>query len=148
LKKIYSGCYIFHSETWNHYCERQRKFRQEFATDQAAINKAILSNIQIVGPPIGLTTFAGGRQLVNLAGGHVESKQQQNKVQKIVVDLSKPPPFVGHSTGNDFPVTLFFINIYIFQFMRIAGKSDPINSNRDKRERDYDETGIDFRCNF
>ena len=95
--------YGFNEETWNHYCERQRKFRQEFATDQAAINKAILSNIQIVGPPIGLTTFAGGRQLVNLAGGHVESKQQQNKVQKIVVDLSKPPPFVGHSTGNDFP---------------------------------------------
>ncbi|KAI3413683.1 hypothetical protein GPALN_011167 [Globodera pallida] len=82
--------YGFNEESWNQYCERQRKFRIEFGTDQTAINKAILSNIQLTGPvQVGLQTFAGGRQLVNLVGGQ-ESKQ--NKVQKIVLDLSKPPP--------------------------------------------------------
>lgn len=55
----------------------------------------ILSNIHLSGPAqVGLQTFAGGRQLVNLAGGQ-DSRSQQNKVQKIVVDLSKPPPSVA-----------------------------------------------------
>jgi len=105
-------------ETWNQYCERQRKFRQEFGNDQAAINKAIVSNILLSGPAtipttttqIGLTTFAGGRQLVNLSGGG--SDKQQQKVQKIIVDLSKPPPIL--SNGADDNMVCLEINLYSF----------------------------------
>ncbi|KAL3085116.1 hypothetical protein niasHS_010185 [Heterodera schachtii] len=93
--------YGFNEDTWNQYCERQRKFRAEFGTDQAAINKAILSNIQISGPvQVGLQTFAGGRQLVSLVGGQESKQQQQNKVQKIVLDLSKPPPSLSDQSQS------------------------------------------------
>jgi hypothetical protein len=88
-------------ETWNQYCERQRKFRQEFGNDQTAINRAIVSNIQLAGPTsVGLTTFAGGRQLVNLSGGGQDINKQQQKVQKIIVDLSKPPPVSNTAEDN------------------------------------------------
>ena len=90
------------SELWNQYCERQRKLRQEFGTDQAAINKAILSNIQLTGSAqLGLTTTytAGSRQLLNILGGGQDSTKQQQNVQKIVVDLSKPPPAFGASSA-------------------------------------------------
>lgn len=100
---------MFHAnlETWNQYCERQRKFRQEFGGDQTAINKAILSNIQLSGPA--LTTFTGGRQLVNLSGGGPQESKQSQKIQKIVVDLSKPPPLItGSGTGADNIVIYYF----------------------------------------
>uniref|UniRef100_A0A915M7Q9 Uncharacterized protein n=1 Tax=Meloidogyne javanica TaxID=6303 RepID=A0A915M7Q9_MELJA len=102
-------------ETWNQYCERQRKFRQEFGNDQAAINKAIVSNILLSGPTtiptttqIGLTTFAGGRQLVNLSGGG--SDKQQQKVQKIIVDLSKPPPILSNGADDNMGTTSTILN--------------------------------------
>uniref|UniRef100_A0A915P6Z4 Uncharacterized protein n=1 Tax=Meloidogyne floridensis TaxID=298350 RepID=A0A915P6Z4_9BILA len=103
-------------ETWNQYCERQRKFRQEFGNDQAAINKAIVSNILLSGPAtipttttqIGLTTFAGGRQLVNLSGGG--SDKQQQKVQKIIVDLSKPPPILSNGADDNMGTTSTILN--------------------------------------
>ncbi|CAK5009356.1 unnamed protein product [Meloidogyne enterolobii] len=106
--------YGFNEETWNQYCERQRKFRQEFGNDQAAINRAIVSNILLSGPAtiptttqIGLTTFAGGRQLVNLSGGG--SDKQQQKVQKIIVDLSKPPPILSNG-ADDMGTTSTILN--------------------------------------
>jgi hypothetical protein len=45
------------------------------------------------------TTYSGGsRQLLNILGGGQDSAKQQN-VQKIVVDLSKPPPTFGASNS-------------------------------------------------
>lgn len=38
-----------HSDSWNSYCERQKKLRVEF-TSQAAVNKAIFSNIHLSNP--------------------------------------------------------------------------------------------------
>lgn len=89
-----------HVETWNQYCERQKKLRAEFGADQSAINKAILSSIQLTGSAHMIpTTYSGGRQLVNLAGGDdTKLLQQSMKPQKIVVDLSKPPPTLVNSS--------------------------------------------------
>ena len=41
--------YGFTEETWNTYCERQKKLRAEF-TSQAAVNKALFSNIYLANP--------------------------------------------------------------------------------------------------
>lgn len=36
-------------ETWNMYCERQKKLRAEYGT-QAAVNKALFSSINLINP--------------------------------------------------------------------------------------------------
>uniref|UniRef100_A0A915BQ32 Pre-mRNA 3'-end-processing factor FIP1 n=1 Tax=Parascaris univalens TaxID=6257 RepID=A0A915BQ32_PARUN len=41
--------YGFCEETWNMYCERQKKLRSEYGT-QAAVNKAIFSSINLINP--------------------------------------------------------------------------------------------------
>uniref|UniRef100_A0A914D6C3 Pre-mRNA 3'-end-processing factor FIP1 n=1 Tax=Acrobeloides nanus TaxID=290746 RepID=A0A914D6C3_9BILA len=72
--------YGFNEETWNIYCERQRKLRQEYGNNQAAINRAILMSVPS-------STAMSGRQLVNIIGADQPTSQP-----KVVVDLSKPPP--------------------------------------------------------
>ncbi|KAM3723597.1 Pre-mRNA 3'-end-processing factor [Dirofilaria immitis] len=54
--------YGFCEETWNTYCERQRKLRSEYGT-QASVNKALFSSITLVAPISQNTTLTGGRQL-------------------------------------------------------------------------------------
>lgn len=86
-------------ETWNSYCERQRKLRAEYGT-QKDVNRAIVSSININFNPQqsqqqqGNLSFQGGRQLINVVG--------PNKPQKVnnlsTIDFSKPPP-------NIFPVS-------------------------------------------
>ncbi|KAF7635671.1 3-hydroxy-3-methylglutaryl coenzyme A synthase [Meloidogyne graminicola] len=60
----------------------------------------------------GLTTFAGGRQLVNLSGGGGGGGQdkQQQKVQKIIVDLSKPPPINAEDSMISFKTEQLDLN--------------------------------------
>ncbi|VDK71068.1 unnamed protein product [Litomosoides sigmodontis] len=54
--------YGFCEETWNMYCERQRKLRSEYST-QSSINKALFSSITLATPISQSTTLTGGRQL-------------------------------------------------------------------------------------
>ncbi|CAI2354564.1 unnamed protein product [Caenorhabditis sp. 36 PRJEB53466] len=42
--------YGFTEETWNLYCERQKKLRAEFSNNQTAANNALFSNIKISNP--------------------------------------------------------------------------------------------------
>uniref|UniRef100_A0A8R1TZX1 FIP1-like 1 protein n=1 Tax=Onchocerca volvulus TaxID=6282 RepID=A0A8R1TZX1_ONCVO len=79
--------YGFCEETWNTYCERQRKLRSEYGT-QASINKALFSSITLVTPVSQNTTLTGGRQLqtipilgqekssMDLSGFKLEANQQ------------------------------------------------------------------------
>ncbi|OZC09586.1 hypothetical protein X798_03279 [Onchocerca flexuosa] len=79
--------YGFCEETWNTYCERQRKLRSEYGT-QASINKALFSSITLVTPISQNTTLTGGRQLqtipilgqekssMDLSGFKLEANQQ------------------------------------------------------------------------
>ncbi|CAG9535296.1 unnamed protein product [Cercopithifilaria johnstoni] len=79
--------YGFCEETWNMYCERQRKLRSEYST-QAAVNKALFSSITLVAPVSQSTTLTGGRQLqtipilgqekssMDLSGFKLEANQQ------------------------------------------------------------------------
>lgn len=79
--------YGFCEETWNMYCERQRKLRSEYGT-QAAVNKALFSSITLVPPISQNTTLTGGRQLqtipilgqekssMDLSGFKLEANQQ------------------------------------------------------------------------
>lgn len=79
--------YGFSDETWNLYCERQKKLRAEYGT-QKDINKAIMSSINLNSSmPVNVTNLlnassGGGRQLVNLAG-----PEKPQKANKMVYDL-------------------------------------------------------------
>uniref|UniRef100_A0A915D0W1 Pre-mRNA 3'-end-processing factor FIP1 n=1 Tax=Ditylenchus dipsaci TaxID=166011 RepID=A0A915D0W1_9BILA len=82
----------FNEDTWNQYCERQRKLRVEYSGNQEAVNKAIFSSISLPSMTQ-LSTLAGGRQLVNIMGGGTMNDHKPiPKVNKMVIDLSKPPP--------------------------------------------------------
>ncbi|EYC36826.1 hypothetical protein Y032_0853g2690 [Ancylostoma ceylanicum] len=61
--------YGFTEDTWNAYCERQKKLRQEY-NNQAAVNKALFSSINLSNP-LGMPP-TGGRQLVPLTEGTVK----------------------------------------------------------------------------
>uniref|UniRef100_A0A0R3RKV5 Pre-mRNA 3'-end-processing factor FIP1 n=1 Tax=Elaeophora elaphi TaxID=1147741 RepID=A0A0R3RKV5_9BILA len=79
--------YGFNEETWNSYCERQRKLRSEYGT-QASVNKALFSSITLSAPVSQSTTLTGGRQLqtipilgqekssMDLSGFKLEANQQ------------------------------------------------------------------------
>ncbi|VDD86324.1 unnamed protein product [Enterobius vermicularis] len=54
--------YGFCEETWNMYCERQKKLRAEYGT-QAAVNKALFSSINLINPVSQICCYLGGRQL-------------------------------------------------------------------------------------
>ena len=62
---------LFIAETWNMYCERQRKLRAEYGT-QKEVNRAIMNsvnlNVSTPQPPQMTIMSSGGRQLVNLVG--------------------------------------------------------------------------------
>lgn len=85
------------------YCERQKKLRTEYGHGgQESINKALFGSIQASSLSFNLsqqqqpqnqhfTTTTGGRQLVVIGGGEQPIKSEQ-KVQRIVIDLTKPPP--------------------------------------------------------
>ncbi|KHJ91837.1 hypothetical protein OESDEN_08287, partial [Oesophagostomum dentatum] len=62
--------YGFTEDTWNTYCERQKKLRQEYS-NQAAVNKALFSSINLSNP-LGMPPNTGGRQLVPLTEGTVK----------------------------------------------------------------------------
>ncbi|KAK6011432.1 hypothetical protein OSTOST_23479, partial [Ostertagia ostertagi] len=64
-KRFPTGC---GRDTWNTYCERQKKLRQEYG-HQAAANKALFSSINLANP-LGMPP-TGGRQLVPLTEGAV-----------------------------------------------------------------------------
>src|SRR6266567_4252864 len=87
-------------DSWNLYCERQKKLRAEFGHGgQEAINRALFNNIQVSSSSVSIpqqggqhfTSTTGGRQLVVIGGGDPVIRAEQ-KVQKIVIDLTKPPP--------------------------------------------------------
>ncbi|KAI1714788.1 fip1 motif domain-containing protein [Ditylenchus destructor] len=89
----------FNEDTWNQYCERQRKLRVEYGGNQEAMNRAIFSSISLPLQPQ-LTTMAGGRQLVSITG----AEKPTSKVNKVVIDLSKPPPQMENSSqGSGWP---------------------------------------------
>ncbi|KAI1705354.1 fip1 motif domain-containing protein [Ditylenchus destructor] len=89
----------FNEDTWNQYCERQRKLRVEYGGNQEAVNRAIFSSISLPLQPQ-LTTMAGGRQLVSITG----AEKPTSKVNKVVIDLSKPPPQMDNSNqGSGWP---------------------------------------------
>ncbi|KAI6183976.1 FIP1-like 1 protein [Aphelenchoides bicaudatus] len=86
--------YGFNEETWNSYCERQRKLRAEYGT-QKEVNRAIVSSISINFNPQQPqsqqnlnTSFQGGRQLINVVG--------PAKPQKMSFDTRQPPPIVSN----------------------------------------------------
>ncbi|TKR64988.1 hypothetical protein L596_025453 [Steinernema carpocapsae] len=79
--------YGFNEETWNTYCERQRKLRHEYSGNQGQINRALFNSISLTNPV--LTTTSSGRQLVNICGA--ENPHNNHKVV-VSVDLTKPPP--------------------------------------------------------
>ncbi|KAH7729392.1 pre-mRNA 3'-end-processing factor FIP1 [Aphelenchoides avenae] len=86
--------YGFNEETWNYYCERQKKLRAEYGSNQAQINRFLFNNISLGVPQ--LTTTTGGRQLVNICG-----PEKPQKVNKVVIDLSRPPP---NAEGTPIPI--------------------------------------------
>jgi hypothetical protein len=61
--------YLFLLETWNSYCERQRKLRAEYGT-QKEVNRAIVSSININFNPqqqqASNMHYQSGRQLINV----------------------------------------------------------------------------------
>ncbi|CAD5225818.1 unnamed protein product [Bursaphelenchus xylophilus] len=79
--------YGFTEETWNLYCERQRKLRSEYGT-QKEINRVIMAGINLNSTQINIPNLnmSGGRHLVNLAG-----PERPQKANKMIYDLSKPP---------------------------------------------------------
>lgn len=88
-------------ETWNSYCERQRKLRAEYGT-QKEVNRAIVNSININFNPQqsqqqqipSTANYQGsGRQLISVVGPEVP--QKANKMQ---FDLSKPPPVISQQT--------------------------------------------------
>jgi len=97
--------YGFNEETWNSYCERQRKLRAEYGGNQKEVNRAITSSINInFNPqqsqqqPILNVMNQGGRQLINLAGP--EKPTKANKV----FDLTKPPPSMAEPVSPQIQV--------------------------------------------
>ncbi|KAI6194196.1 FIP1-like 1 protein [Aphelenchoides besseyi] len=85
--------YGFNEDTWNLYCERQRKLRSEYGT-QKDINRAILSGINVSFPiPQSGNQMIGnqsGRQLVNVVG-----PEKPQKVGSFMMDdLSRPQVIV------------------------------------------------------
>ncbi|KAK0419891.1 hypothetical protein QR680_014390 [Steinernema hermaphroditum] len=89
--------YGFNEETWNMYCERQRKLRLEFNNNQAAVNKSLFSSISLINPALTMTST--GRQLVNICGA-----ENPHNNHKVVVDLTKPPPGVSSSPMDVKPI--------------------------------------------
>lgn len=80
--------YGFTEDTWNQYCERQKKLRLEYGS-QREINRAIMGSIHINGQQVQVNP-QGGRHLVNLAG-----PEKPQKASKMVYDLSRLPSEVS-----------------------------------------------------
>ncbi|CAD5218422.1 unnamed protein product [Bursaphelenchus okinawaensis] len=78
--------YGFTEETWNLYCERQRKLRTEYG-NQKDVNRTIMSGISLNSTQINIPNLntTSGRHLVNLAG-----PDRPQKANKMIYDLSKP----------------------------------------------------------
>uniref|UniRef100_A0A914V6S0 Pre-mRNA 3'-end-processing factor FIP1 n=1 Tax=Plectus sambesii TaxID=2011161 RepID=A0A914V6S0_9BILA len=107
--------YGFTEETWNMYCERQKKLRAEFGS-QAAANKALFSSINLANPSAPImqsnNAFAASRpQNVTVLGSYPTSTNltqgaqvQNQQPTKIVVNLSEkfrnPPPTVGDQANK------------------------------------------------
>uniref|UniRef100_A0AC35TM07 Pre-mRNA 3'-end-processing factor FIP1 n=1 Tax=Rhabditophanes sp. KR3021 TaxID=114890 RepID=A0AC35TM07_9BILA len=78
--------YGFVEDTWNTFCERQRKLRGEFGGNQVQINQSLFSQMStapISVIPSALSTNTNGRQLVNLVGSenpHNNSSQNNRLI--------------------------------------------------------------------
>uniref|UniRef100_A0A0N5AI60 Pre-mRNA 3'-end-processing factor FIP1 n=1 Tax=Syphacia muris TaxID=451379 RepID=A0A0N5AI60_9BILA len=93
--------YGFCEETWNMYCERQRKLRDEYGT-QSAVNKALFSSINLVNP---VSQDTGGRQLqtIPIIGqenkGNIDLSSfkavEQQPVIRTVLTAGQPPRSIG-----------------------------------------------------
>ncbi|VDK49457.1 unnamed protein product, partial [Cylicostephanus goldi] len=86
--------YGFTEDTWNTYCERQKKLRQEYS-NQAAVNKALFSSINLSNPLGMPPTTTGGRQLVPLTEGTVKVLTDNGGIfkphyHKLATDNSEP----------------------------------------------------------
>ncbi|CAI4228834.1 unnamed protein product [Auanema sp. JU1783] len=86
--------YGFTEDSWNTYCERQKKLRLEF-TSQAAVNKAIFSNIHIANP-LAMPSSVGGRQLVSLTDNNTTSN-----VKVLTDNGGRFKPHFHKPEGND-----------------------------------------------
>ncbi|KAI6242906.1 FIP1-like 1 protein [Aphelenchoides fujianensis] len=117
--------YGFNEETWNLYCERQKKLRAEFGS-QKEVNRAILGSINYapVAPQIPVLN-QGGRQLVNVVG---PDKPQKVSGNFMTDDFSRP-------SYGDHPVKIMPVVRTV-----IAGNSTPQSSNFDNASLDTSGT--------
>uniref|UniRef100_A0A0K0DUY6 Pre-mRNA polyadenylation factor FIP1 n=1 Tax=Strongyloides stercoralis TaxID=6248 RepID=A0A0K0DUY6_STRER len=85
-------------DTWNLYCERQRKLRLEYGNNQAQVNQVLFSQMNGTGNGNSSTsnsnTTSGGRQLVSLVGAenpHNNANPLLNSNNRIIIttDLTK-----------------------------------------------------------
>ncbi|NP_001317811.1 Pre-mRNA polyadenylation factor Fip1 domain-containing protein [Caenorhabditis elegans] len=106
--------YGFTEETWNLYCERQKKLRIEFAGNQKAANEALFSSIKIANPlanPVMNTTSSVVKVLTDNGGRFKQHVHQSaaptplmndqvirtvisgnNQSAPSLMDFTRPPP--------------------------------------------------------
>ncbi|EGT43591.1 hypothetical protein CAEBREN_20190 [Caenorhabditis brenneri] len=103
--------YGFTEETWNLYCERQKKLRIEFGGNQQAANNALLAGIKVTNPlanPVINSSSSVVKVLTDNGGRFKQPHQQTNTIQNeqvirtvisgttqptsSMMDFSRPPP--------------------------------------------------------
>ncbi|CAB3397101.1 unnamed protein product [Caenorhabditis bovis] len=105
--------YGFNEDTWNLYCERQKKLRAEFGNNQAAANKALFSSIQVSNPlaqPIVQQSTTSTVKVLTDNGGRFKPHYQQNiqpSTEPIIRTVisgqpTQPPPNVAPAQIIDF----------------------------------------------
>uniref|UniRef100_A0A0K0G0M1 Pre-mRNA 3'-end-processing factor FIP1 n=1 Tax=Strongyloides venezuelensis TaxID=75913 RepID=A0A0K0G0M1_STRVS len=102
--------YGFVEETWNLYCERQRKLRLEYGNNQAQVNQVLFSQMNGTGNGNSSTsnsnTTSGGRQLVSLVGAenpHNNANPMLNSNNRIIIttDLTRKTNNNNDGTASD-----------------------------------------------
>uniref|UniRef100_A0A0N4ZNS0 Pre-mRNA 3'-end-processing factor FIP1 n=1 Tax=Parastrongyloides trichosuri TaxID=131310 RepID=A0A0N4ZNS0_PARTI len=100
--------YGFIEETWNLYCERQRKLRLEYGNNQAQVNQVLFSQMNGTGNSntSNVNTNSSGRQLVSLVGAenpHNNSNPTMNQNNRIIIttDLTKKGDTSQQQLPND-----------------------------------------------
>ncbi|VDN02704.1 unnamed protein product [Thelazia callipaeda] len=106
--------YGFCEETWNIYCERQRKLRSEYGT-QAAVNKALFSSISLITPVSQNNTSTNGPQVIpilgqdkssmDLSGFKLETNQQQPIMRTVLTGSVPRAVGSGGTSGTSLSVS-------------------------------------------